>query len=717
MNLTINLQQTKTNKDTLVMKKNLIGFATLLISCISFAQDFTSSSFITPTNTGANMTLGFNTSQLDSFEGGQIAAFNNEGLCIGLEVIQYGFFTMAIWGDDTGTPELDGLVNGEIPSFAVLTSEGNIVPISSVNNFNGYVTNALAASNDITIAGCTDDSMIEYHTQGYIANIDDGSCINPVFNFNINPEDFSSDYLTDNNMIIGINTTDVNQFVGGTMGVFFDLDQDGILDCINTTPIQGIGNGSNGFFTISLWGNDELTSEVDGLTNGDVPVFAILTNTNYVIAFQSVPDFEGYAANAFPSFSEITFDFTVYGCMDNNYCNYNPDAEEDDGSCEGLPGCTDDRYMEYDPNADCLLEGGCIMTWQNAYGTLSDENSDLISLNADLNSSILILETDLAELQETSAETIANLQTEIETLNASNASLVASLENDIASLEAETQSLTASHASQIDSLESNISSLQSENLALIESHATQVTSLQNDIQNLEAEIQNLITTHAAEISSLENNIANLQYETEVLTDSHTAQVAELENEIETLNISHQTSIDSLNNVLLVQNEEFTTMVDALNSQISQLTAPISIDIISGWNLIGYTLDIEQDVTATLQDIVDYVLIVKNNNADVYWPEFGFNGIGNFIPGQGYQIKVTEDIPSYQYPNVEGARIENNQTVPQWVIEMPTEVHPNDVRSLVKVLNILGQDVNPTYAQKGTTLIYLYSDGTVEKKIK
>ena len=159
------------------------------------------------------------------------------------------------------------------------------------------------------------------------------------------------------------------------------------------------------------------------------------------------------------------------------------------------------------------------------------------------------------------------------------------------------------------------------------------------------------------------------------------------------------------------------MVDALNSQISQLTAPISIDIISGWNLIGYTLDIEQDVTATLQDIVDYVLIVKNNNADVYWPEFGFNGIGNFIPGQGYQIKVTEDIPSYQYPNVEGARIENNQTVPQWVIDMPTEMHPNDIRTLVKVLNILGQDVNPTDAQKGTTLIYLYSDGTVEKKIK
>jgi len=32
-------------------------------------------------------------------------------------------------------------------------------------------------------------------------------------------------------------------------------------------------------------------------------------------------------------------------------------------------------------------------------------------------------------------------------------------------------------------------------------------------------------------------------------------------------------------------------------------------------------------------------IVKNNAAQVYWPEFGFNGIGDFVPGQGYQLKT------------------------------------------------------------------------------
>ena len=34
-----------------------------------------------------------------------------------------------------------------------------------------------------------------------------------------------------------------------------------------------------------------------------------------------------------------------------------------------------------------------------------------------------------------------------------------------------------------------------------------------------------------------------------------------------------------------------------------------------------------------------LIIVKNYNGLAYLPEFNFNGIGNMVPGQGYQIKV------------------------------------------------------------------------------
>ena len=59
----------------------------------TFAQNIDVSQFTTPTNTGANMTLGINTDDLDDFIGATIGAFNSEGLCIGLEIIQNQFFS------------------------------------------------------------------------------------------------------------------------------------------------------------------------------------------------------------------------------------------------------------------------------------------------------------------------------------------------------------------------------------------------------------------------------------------------------------------------------------------------------------------------------------------------------------------------------------------------------------------------------------------------
>ena len=45
--------------------------------------------------------------------------------------------------------------------------------------------------------------------------------------------------------------------------------------------------------------------------------------------------------------------------------------------------------------------------------------------------------------------------------------------------------------------------------------------------------------------------------------------------------------------------------------------PIYIDLIEGWNMIGYTKREPQDAVATFQEITDIIFIVKNNSADVY----------------------------------------------------------------------------------------------------
>jgi hypothetical protein len=164
-------------------------------------------------------------------------------------------------------------------------------------------------------------------------------------------------------------------------------------------------------------------------------------------------------------------------------------------------------------------------------------------------------------------------------------------------------------------------------------------------------------------------------------------------------------------------------VDAVQAQLDAALAngggscdPIYVDIVAGWNILGYTLSYGQDVAATVADIVDDIEIVKNNDAKVYWPEFGFNGIGDFVPGQGYQIKTKAAISNYTWPDVSNARVEMTPTVPTWAFEMEAELHPNDIRSLVKVVNMLGQEVNAKDQFSGEVLLHLYNDGTVEKKI-
>jgi len=99
------------------------------------------------------------------------------------------------------------------------------------------------------------------------------------------------------------------------------------------------------------------------------------------------------------------------------------------------------------------------------------------------------------------------------------------------------------------------------------------------------------------------------------------------------------------------NEVFTQM-DVDNPQIE-------INLVSGWNMIGYPCTQEIIVSDAFSSIVDKVIIVKDNSGAVYLPEWGFNGIGFLEGGQGYQIKITEFIlgftfcESIQFPTIEG----------------------------------------------------------------
>ena len=71
-----------------------------------------------------------------------------------------------------------------------------------------------------------------------------------------------------------------------------------------------------------------------------------------------------------------------------------------------------------------------------------------------------------------------------------------------------------------------------------------------------------------------------------------------------------------------------------NTQVIQLE--------SGWSLFStYLLPEDDNLETVFNNIVNEVIIIKDENGNVYWPEFGLNSIGSINPGDAYQIKMNQ----------------------------------------------------------------------------
>jgi len=66
----------------------------------------------------------------------------------------------------------------------------------------------------------------------------------------------------------------------------------------------------------------------------------------------------------------------------------------------------------------------------------------------------------------------------------------------------------------------------------------------------------------------------------------------------------------------------------------------SIELNEGWNMISVLSKSEMDLEFIIANLIDEVIIVKDNTGSVYLPEWDFNSIGNVVPGQGYQLKMS-----------------------------------------------------------------------------
>ena len=71
---------------------------------------------------------------------------------------------------------------------------------------------------------------------------------------------------------------------------------------------------------------------------------------------------------------------------------------------------------------------------------------------------------------------------------------------------------------------------------------------------------------------------------------------------------------------------------------------------TGWAIIPYFGAPNKDVPTLLSDFADDIDILKDEEGRFWWPSIPINTIGDFAPGEGYQIKVSGDI-DITYPGI------------------------------------------------------------------
>jgi len=154
--------------------------------------------------------------------------------------------------------------------------------------------------------GCTNSAFLEYYTQGFVADTNDGSCLTAAI-------------------------------WGCTDAAAFNYDASANVDNGGCVPVV-VGCMVAGSFNYNPQAN----------TSG--PCTPIIYGCTSPIAYNYNP-----SANT----DDGSCEGVVYGCMDPDAFNYDPNANIDDGSCVAtVYGCTDATMFNYDPLAN-VDNGSC----------------------------------------------------------------------------------------------------------------------------------------------------------------------------------------------------------------------------------------------------------------------------------------------------------------------------------------------------------------------
>ncbi len=93
-------------------------------------------------------------------------------------------------------------------------------------------------------------------------------------------------------------------------------------------------------------------------------------------------------------------------------------------------------------------------------------------------------------------------------------------------------------------------------------------------------------------------------------------------------------------------EDGINQADVTNATPLSLNIPLSLP--EGWSLFGYSCIDPIDVIDGFSDVVSDIEIVKDEMGLSYLPLWSYNAIGDLKYGEGYQIKLTNHVSSFQF---------------------------------------------------------------------
>jgi hypothetical protein len=451
------------------------------------------------------------------------------------------------------------------------------------------------------------------------------------FGQTITTEMFVEPIYTGVNMSIAFDgVSELDQFDGGIIGAFYDLDNDGILECV------GLDYVHDEFFIFTVWGNDELTPFKEGLDEGDFPIFSILSTDGQTIMLSDLSSFSGFQINALNiNYSQVSTSASI--CQDSSACNFidfNYQIDSIESNCTGLIGCMDSDYLEFNSQATCN-NLGCLT--EIILGCL---NNEAINYNSYANTSgdtCIFLD----EIYNSAFEAGASSVTILEGISQSDldSAFVAGVSSVIPEDGVSQADLDAAVAAIIP--EDGISQLDVD-LAYDSGVSSVIPEDGVSQADLDAAVAAIIPDDGISQSDVDFAF-NFGISTVIPEDG----VSQADLDAAVAAIIPEDGISQLDVDIAYIDGYDAGMISSENQQtIIEVDAFLLMP--EGWSFFGFTCIDPLNLIEAFAPVVNQVLIVKNNDGAVYLPEYGFNGIGDLTYGLGYQIKLTDAIENFQF---------------------------------------------------------------------